>query len=465
MIAALARWIERRIGGSDFARDKLDKVFPESWQFLLGELALYAFFVLVGTGTFLALFFDPSLAETTYHGSYEPLQGLEMSRAYASVVDLSFEVRAGLLLRQTHHWAALVFTGSIVAHLLRNFFTGAFRKPRDLNWMVGVTLLILTIVEGFAGYSLLDDLLSGVGLAIAHSIIESLPVVGVHLASMVFGGPFPGEQIIGRLFVAHVFLLPALLAALIGIHLALVFRNVHTQFPGRGRTEDNVVGLRLWPSYAAKSVGLMLLTAAVLFALGGLVQINPIWLYGPYSPFLVTIGAQPDWYMGWLEGALRLFPPWELTIGGYMIPNQFFPTVLLPALTFLGMYLYPAVERRLTADDHDHHLLDRPRDRPGRTAFGVGVLTFYVVVFLAGSQDLIAMVLEVPITATVWVLRLAAVLLPLLTAALAYRVCRDLGASGPPSGAERFAELDETPAHGVTRSSSGRRRYRRPGPR
>jgi ubiquinol-cytochrome c reductase cytochrome b subunit len=443
MIAALARWLERRIGGSSFAREQLGKVFPESWTFLFGEVALDSFVVLVATGTFLALFFDPSLAEVTYRGSYEPLQGLTMSKAYESAVRLSFDVRAGLLLRQAHHWAALVFVAAIVLHLMRIFFTGAFRKPRDLNWMIGVTMLLLAMLEGFAGYSLLDDLLSGVGLAIGHAIVESIPVVGTHLASMVFGGPFPGEEIIGRLFVAHVYLIPAALAGLIGLHLSLIVRNVHTQFPGHGRTEKNVVGLRLWPSYAAKSVGLMLLTAAVLVALGGLVQINPVWLYGPYDPFLVTIGAQPDWYVGWLEGALRLFPPWEVTIGGYMVPNQFFPTILLPALTALGLYLYPATERWLTGDRLEHHLLDRPRDRPGRTAFGVGVVTFYAVLLTAGSQDLIAYTLQVPITSTVWVLRTALIVLPLVTGALAHRICRDLQQGKLPTGAEQFAELDE----------------------
>ncbi len=443
MIERLARWVDRRIGGDAFVRDKLTKVFPESWTFLFGELALYAFVVLLVTGTFLALFFDASLAETTYRGGYEPLQGVQMSAAYASSVRLSFDVRAGLLLRQTHHWAALLFTASIVIHLLRVFFTGAFRKPRDLNWMFGVTLLILGIVEGFAGYSLLDDLLSGVGLRIGYSIMESVPVVGTWLATLVFGGTFPGEQILNRLFIGHVFVLPAIIGAIVAVHLALVFRQVHTQFPGAGRTERNVVGLRMWPSYAAKSVGLLFLVVGVLVALGAFFQINPIWLYGPYDPFQVTTGAQPDWYMGWLEGALRIVPSWELTVGGVMVPNPFFPAVLLPGLTFLGLYLYPAIERWLTGDHLEHHLLDRPRDRPGRTAFGVAVLTFYVVLFLAGSQDLFSFVLQTPLRATVWAFRILTIVAPPLAGLLAYRWARDLQASGEPRGASYYAELEE----------------------
>ncbi|MDP9023128.1 MAG: cytochrome bc complex cytochrome b subunit [Actinomycetota bacterium] len=429
MIERLARWVDRRVGGSEFAEKKLTKIFPESWTFLFGEVALYCFVILVMTGTFLAVFYESSLVHTTYEGSYGPLRGVEMTAAYHSVIQLSFDVRAGLFFRQMHHWAALVFVAAIVVHLARVFFTGAFRRPRDLNWAIGVTLLLISLIEGFAGYSLLDDLLSGTGLRIAHAVIESIPLIGTWTTSLIFGGPFPGEYIMSRLFTGHVFLLPAMLAGLIGVHLALVFRQTHTQFPGPGRTERNVVGARLWPTYTAMSFGMFALTTAVLAALGGFVQINPVWYYGPYEAFIVSTGAQPDWYMGWLEGALRIFPAWEFTGWGFMLANPFFPAVLLPTVTFVILYFYPALERTLTRDWGYHHVLDRPRDRPGRTAFGAAGLSFYVVLHIAGAQDIIATQLNVSIVSTMYTLRAAAVVVPILVALITYRWCRDLAGS------------------------------------
>ncbi|HEX2027408.1 MAG TPA: cytochrome bc complex cytochrome b subunit [Nitriliruptorales bacterium] len=428
MIGRLARWLERRVGGSDFLRDKLSKVFPESWTFLFGEIALYAFVVLVLTGTFLALFFDASHTETTYFGNYSPLHDVEMSAAYRSTLELSFDVPAGLLMRQAHHWAALVFVAAIVVHLSRIFFTGAYRRPRELNWTIGVTLLLLAILEGFAGYSLPDDLLSGTGARIAYAIIESIPFIGVWLGSLLFGGLFPGEEIIGRLFTLHVFILPVLFFGLIGLHLALVFRQTHTQFPGPDRSEDNVVGVKVWPTYTAMSVGMFMFTCALLFGLGGLVQINPVWYYGPYDPFVVSINAQPDWYMGWLEGSLRLFPPWEFSGARFMVANPFFPAALLPMLTFAALYAFPFLERRLTGDRGEHHVLDRARDHPLRSAVGAATITFYAILTIAGADDIVALLFNVDITGLVVFLRVAAVVGPVLAAYVTYRWCRDLAA-------------------------------------
>lgn len=449
MIAALTRWVDRRLGAANFVREQLDKVFPENWTFLLGEIALYSFVILVASGTFLALFFTPSSHEVVYHGSFEALQGEEVSAAYRSVINLSFDVPAGLLIRQIHHWAALVMVAAIIVHLARVFFTGAFRRPREINWMVGVTLLLLTILEGFMGYSLPDDLLSGAGLRIGYALIESIPVIGTWLASLLFGGMFPGEQLILRLFTAHVFIVPVLITVLIGGHLALIVRQYHTQYPSPGRREDNVVGVRAWPTYAALSAGLFFLVFAVLAGLGGLAQINPVWFYGPYDPFTVTIFAQPDWYVGWLEGALRIFPPWELRGFGYMIANPFFPAVLLPALTFLGLYAYPFIEERLTGDRDEHHILDRPRDRPVRTAVGTGVMTFYFVLFVAGSDDILAAQLGVPLAGMVYALRVLAVAGPVAVALVTYSVAKSLAASGKPAAYE-LGEAPPVPLPGDT---------------
>ncbi len=442
MIAALARWIDRRVAASSYVEEKVKKVFPESWTFLFGEIALYSFVVLVLTGTFLALFFDASHTKTVYEGSYTPLEGVHMSSAYASTIKLSFDVPAGLLFRQIHHWAALIFVAAIVVHMSRIFFTGAFRRPREMNWMIGVTLLMLSLVEGFAGYSLPDDLLSGTGLRIAHAAFESIPVIGTWFASFVFGGPYPGEFILGRLYMLHIFLLPTLFFGLIGLHLALIFRQTHTQFPGKARREDNVVGLPLWPTYSALSIGLFFIVFGVLAGLGGLFQINPVWFYGPYDPFVVSIGSQPDWYMGWMEGSLRIFPPWEIRAFGYMIPNHFFPTIFLGALMFLGFYAYPFLERAVTGDRAEHHIADRPRDNPGRSAFGAAVLTFFAVLTISGSNDIIAYELKLPVSWVVYFLRGAALIAPVLVGFLVYHWCKSLaGSKERPPGAELHAEL------------------------
>ena len=436
MIKRLGGWFDDRTGAATFVRSSLNKVFPDHWSFMLGEIALYAFVILVLTGTFLSLFFDASLGETTYEGSYEPLRGVEMSRAYASTLELSFDVRAGLVMRQIHHWAAIIFIAAIVLHLLRIFFTGAFRRPREMNWIIGLSLLILAMFNGFTGYSLPDDLLSGTGLRIAYSIALSIPLIGSWIAFLVFGGEFPADEIIGRLFVVHIFIIPAALAALISVHLALVWRQKHTDFPGPRRTEDNVVGSRLWPTYAVKSVALFFVVFAVCAALGGLVQINPVWLYGPFRVQQVPSPAQPDWWLGWVEGALRIFPDWEIRAFGFEIPNPFFPAVLLPGITFAVLFAWPWLEARFTKDREPHNLLDRPRDRPIRTAVGAGALTFFALLQLAASNDLLALKLDVSVEAVTWFFRLAVLILPVLVGWLMLVLMRRLRKASAPGAVD-----------------------------
>jgi len=423
-------FIDQRTSTAPMLRKALRYLFPDHWSFLLGEVALYAFIVLVATGVFLALFFEPSLSETVYRGSYEPLRGATMSHAYKSAVDLSFDVRAGLLMRQTHHWAADIFVAAIVVHLMRVFFTGAFRRPRELTYLVGLTMLFTALLEGYLGYSMVDDLLSGMGLAIGYSVALSIPFVGGNLGLLIWGAPYPGDPtFMSRMFITHVFLLPALLAVLIGIHLALVALRHHTQFRRSDprASERRLVGVPMFPGQAPRSLGLMAATAAVLFGLGALVQINPIWLWGPYETWLGTNGAQPDWYLGWLIGALRLVPGFDVTIGdATIVPNPFWGGALFPLVVLAVLALWPWIERRVTGDRGAHNLLDRPRDAPFRTAFGLGFLTWVVLVFFAGSSDRIFVFLGVSYTAQVWFWRFAIWVIPLVVAAVTARWCRAL---------------------------------------
>jgi ubiquinol-cytochrome c reductase cytochrome b subunit len=424
----LARWIDSRLGAAKLARTALNKVFPDHWSFMIGELGLYCFIVLVLTGVYLTFFFDPSQSVVVYRGSYAALRGVEMSAAYRSALELSFDVRAGLVMRQIHHWAALLFLASIAVHLARVFFTGAFRRPREINWIIGCTLLILAMGNGLFGYSLLDDQLSGTGLRIVYSITLSIPLVGTWLASLLFGGEFPGPDILERLYVIHILLIPAAITVLLTAHLAILVRQKHTQFAGPRRRDDNVVGERMWPTYAAKALGLFFLTSGFIAFLGGVFQINPIWIYGPFNPSEVSAASQPDWYMGWLDGALRIMPGWEIRAFGFEIPNPFFPAVLLAGLTFALLYAWPFLEARVTRDHAEHHLLDRPRQRPVRTALGAATISFYVVCFLGGAADVIAVTFGLSVNAILWTFRFLVLFLPPVVAWVVYLLCRELSA-------------------------------------
>jgi len=420
------RWFDDRLGLASWTRSGLRKVFPDHWSFLFGEVTLFCLVVLVLTGVFLTLFYVPDGTPVTYDGSYLPLHGQRMSAAYESVLDLSFDVQAGLVMRQVHHWAALVFVAALVVHQMRVFFTGAYRRPREINWLVGIGLVTFALAMGITGYSLPDDLLSGTGLRIIYSVVISIPFVGPWLAFLLFGGEFPTETIVSRLFVFHILLLPAALIGLVGLHLAILWRQKHTQFAGPVATEENVVGKPFWPTQVFKSFGLMLLTAAVLALMGGLIQINPIWAYGPFDPTRISAPSQPDWYVGWLDGALRLFPPIEFTILGITIPSSFLGGVVIPGLAFALITLWPFMEAAVTGDRREHHLLDRPRDAPFRTAVGVAGLTFFAILTIAAGNDVAALILRIPLEATTNLLRVALVVLPIVAGAIAYRVCREL---------------------------------------
>jgi len=430
-----------RVGAGSGLYKALRKVFPHHFSFLWGEIALYSFVVLLATGTYLTLFFEGSQEVVTYDGSYTPLRGVEVSAAYESVMRISFDVKGGMLIRQMHHWAALIFIGAIALHLARVFFTGAFRKPREINWVVGVLLLILSLAAGFTGYSLPDDLLSGTGLRITQAIILALPLIGERTTYLLFGGEWPGTDIIGRLYPVHILLIPAAIVGLLTVHLMLVWRQKHTQFTGRGATERNVVGERIWPTFAMKSVGLLFLVAGVVAAMGALFEVNAVWLYGPYDVAAATSYSQPDWYIGFLEGSLRLFPPWETRLFGYSINNLIYSGVLIPGVIFTGLLLVPWIERRFTRDkadvDREHHLLDRPRDAPHRTAAGVASIAFVSVLFLGGSQDVIAGTLEVSIGYVTTFLQVAALVAPPLAYVGTYHVCRVLGRREGPERTER----------------------------
>jgi ubiquinol-cytochrome c reductase cytochrome b subunit len=424
---AIATWADDRLGLGGAMKKNLRKVFPDHWSFMLGEIALWSFVVLLLSGVFLTLWYVPSMGEVQYQGSYDPLRGVEMSEAMASTLKLSFDVRGGLLMRQMHHWAAMIFVASMMVHLLRVWFTGAFRKPRELNWVIGCLLLLLGTLEGFTGYSLPDDLLSGTGIRAADGFLKATPVVGSYMSFFLFGGEFPGDSIIPRLYTIHVLLIPGVLLALIAAHMLLLVYHKHTQWPGPGRTEENVVGFPMLPVYAAKAGGFFFIVFGTCAMMGGLLSINPVWKFGPYDPTKVTAGSQPDWYMGWPDGLLRIIPGWESVIFGYTISwNVMLPILIVPPMMLVLLIALPFVDAWITGDKREHHLLQRPRDAPTRTAVMVALMTFYGLAWAAGGNDIIAIKLHLSINQITYFMRVMVFLGPVIAFIITKRWCISL---------------------------------------
>jgi ubiquinol-cytochrome c reductase cytochrome b subunit len=423
-IGGAANYLDERLSLGGVLKNFGRKVFPDHWSFMLGEVAMYSFVVLLISGTFLTFFFQPSMAAVHYEGSYAPLKGAEMSIAYASSLDISFDIRGGLLMRQVHHWAALLFVAAAGLHMLRVFFTGAFRKPRELNWLVGFFLFLAGMGAGFTGYSLPDDLLSGNGLRIIDGMLKAIPFIGPSISSGLFGGEFPGDEVVARLYSLHIMIIPALIIVLLAVHLMMVIIHKHTHYSGPGKTDDNVVGFPLMPVYVAKAGGFFFLVFGVLMAISATFTINPIWNYGPYDPSPVSAGTQPDWYIGWLDGALRLAPSHlDLHIFGIVLPMG----VLLPlviSLLFLAIVAaYPFVEKWVTGDDREHHVLDRPRNAPTRTAIGAAGVTFYAVLWAGASTDLIAINFHMSLNHVLTSMQILLIIGPVIAYWITKRAC------------------------------------------
>ena len=426
-LSGTGTWLDDRFHGAKGMRTFFRKIFPDHWTFMLGEIALYSFIILLLTGTFLALFFQPSMTNVVYHGSYLKLDGVHMSEAYASTLKISFNVRGGLLMRQIHHWAADLFVAAIMAHMIRIFFVGAYRKPREVNWLIGIVLFTLSLLEGLFGYSLPDDLLSGAGLRITQGVLQSIPIVGTYLSFFLFGGQYPGHDIIPRFYILHVLLIPGLFLALIGAHLFIMFHQKHTQMPGKGHTNENVVGAPMFPYFMAKTGAFFFFTFAVCALAATFAQINPIWLYGPYSPLSISSGSQPDFYMGFLEGSLRIMPAWQWVVFNHTFAfNVFIPALVPLGLVMTGAALWPFLEQWITGDRREHHINQRPRNAPTRTALGIAMISFYGVLWLEGSNDILADHFDVPLYTITEIARVAIFAVPIIAYILTKRICLGL---------------------------------------
>ena len=385
--------------GRLYRRSRADR-----WSSLFGQVAVYSFVVTAITGVFLLVYYKPSMTQAVYHGSYRKLDGVPMSRAYRSTLDISFDVRGGLLMRQIHHWAALLFIAAVCAHLLRLYFTGGFRRPRWLNWLIWVTLLVLGMVAGVSGTILPDDLMSGGSLSVLEGVTLSIPVVGTHLVLWIFGGDFPGHVIIARAYWLHVAVLPVVMVAL----FALLRR--------RGR-----------PVITPVSVIMFWFTCVTLAILGTFAQVNPVWLFGPSQPGSISAGSVPGWYMGFLDGALRLMPGWEFSVAGHPLTLAVLvPGVLVPGAFFTLLAAYPLIDRRLTGDPPAGRFLDRPRDAATRTGIGAAGITFYGLLWAAAANDEIAYHLSISLYAVTWFFRVAVLAGPVLAYTVTERMCLGL---------------------------------------
>jgi len=423
-LAGTANYVDERVGVAGILKELGRKIFPDHWSFMLGEVALYSFLVLLLSGTFLTFFYDPSMAPTIYDGAYAPLKGAHMSVAYSSSLDISFEIRGGLLMRQVHHWSALLFVAAAGLHMLRVFFTGAFRKPRELNWVVGFVLFILGMAAGFTGYSLPDDLLSGNGLRIIDGMIKGIPVIGTSVSSGLFGGEFPGTAIIGRLYSLHIMLVPAFILVFLALHLFMLVIHKHTHYSGAGRKDTNVVGYPLMPVYVAKAGGFFFIVFGVIMLISTFFTINPIWNYGGYDPSPVSAGTQPDWYIGWLDGALRLAPTGiEFMVGDYTVSTNILLPLVISLVFLAAVAIYPFIENFVTGDKREHHVLDRPRNAPTRTAIGAAGVTFYAVLWAGASTDLIATNFKMSLNQVLVSMQISLIILPFVAFWVTKRLC------------------------------------------
>lgn len=421
LFALLFDALDERLRLRKPGRKVLNKVFPDHWSFLLGEVALFSFVVLVLTGIFLTMFYRPTADPVTYQGAMSLYEGRELPGAFESIVRLSYDVPGGLFFRRLHRGASHLFIAATVLHMLRILFTGAFRRPREINYHVGIGLLMLTFAAGFTGYSLPYDALAGTGIRIAYSSLLAVPYVGDQLAFWIFGGNFPAGNLVPRFYVFHVLMIPALLIGLISVHLVIMTRQRHTQFPRPGIDGHRfVVGKPLWPSQFSASTTLMLWISGLLAAAAVLIPWSDVLLIGPYVAGEVGNQAQPDWFLFWLEGALRVFPALEFRMLGMTVSGVFVAGVLLPGGIFTVLVAYPFVERRVYDLEGDWHVLQNPLNIPLRAAVSIGTFSFVLLLSAAATNDIMSRMTGLSIESITWFFRVACVVVPPALAAGAW---------------------------------------------
>jgi ubiquinol-cytochrome c reductase cytochrome b subunit len=412
----------RRIG---LAIEELrQRPFQLHWTNIFGVVAAACLVVLMITGVVLMIFYSPSNEPVAYHGSYSPLNGVEVSRAFQTTMMISFDLPGGIVIRQAHHWSALLLPAALSMQLLIMFFRGAFRRPRRLRWLLVFGLLIVAMLGGWSGYALPDDSLSGTGLRIFEGIVLGIPVIGTLVSALLFGNEFPG-RVLEILYPIHIWLVLALLVIVIGGLLRSWLRDRPARFSDRRRIGPAPVEVALFPTAVTRLAGLFAVTVAVIMVMASTMTISPIWLYGPTDAASASAGSQPDWYTGFLDGALRLVPPgWEFSWLGYTWTLAVIAPLAVISAFMLLVAIYPFVEERFTKDRLDHDVLDRPRDAPTRTGVGVAGMIFYGVLWGAASADIAATMFHLSLNVVLTILQVAIITGPVIGFLTARSICR-----------------------------------------
>ncbi|MFT4921896.1 MAG: cytochrome b-561 [Haloarculaceae archaeon] len=422
------------------ARSFLGKAFPAEDSFLLGEVALFCFLILVLTGVFLGFFFEPSTSAVEYEGSVAEYQGEELPEAFASVLNITYGVPFGMLIRRMHHWAAHLMIASMALHMLRVFFSGAYRNPRELNWLVGTGLAGATMFAAYTGYSLPFDEFASTAVGIGYNVALSIPIIGETVGSLVFGGNFPSSATIPRLYFLHVLVLPLVIAGLLGLHMLILVRQKHTEAQrdadvGDVQEDDDsiVIGLPAFPNQLAVSAVVFFLTLAALSLLAGFLPVHNIAEYGPNNPASTPSLVMPDWFLMWGYGFLKLVPGWlSFDFLGIHISAEFIGGLLLPGIVFAVVALWPFIDY----EDEGVHFTADPLERPWQTGVGIAGIVFIMMASIAGMDVILADIVGMSTAALRPLLTGGLVIAPFAAGGLTYLVLsgsEDTGATGQAS--------------------------------
>ncbi|WP_146418071.1 cytochrome b [Haloarcula hispanica] len=428
---AVYDWFDTRLdleNGQTF----LGKAFPAEDSFLLGEVALFCFLLLILSGVFLGFFFEPSTSDVEYDGSVQKFQGEEMPEAFVSVLHITYDVPFGMFIRRLHHWAAHLFVASIGLHMLRVFFTGAYRNPREPNWIVGTGLAALSMGAAYTGYALPFDEFAATATSIGYNLTISIPLLGDFLGQVVFGGEFPSSATIPRLYFLHVLVIPAAIAVGLAVHMAILIRQKHTEAPRDGdvtggrqsvdeEDDDIIIGLPAFPNQAAVSAVVFFVTAATLSALAGLLPVHNVAEYGPNDPAATPELIMPDWFLMWVYGFLKLLPQISFNVGPAHINGEFIGGIVLPGLVFAAVALWPFIDRT-----EPTHFTADPLDRPWQTGVGVAAVAFIMIASIAGMNNILAdQVLGTTTNVVNPILTAALLVVPPIFGGITYLLLRD----------------------------------------